>query len=722
MEATSLPLRDKPPEPGTGDAPAVVALDDQRARDPAWCGSKAANLARAMAAGLPVLPGFVLTTGAHVGTVAEVPGLRAAYATLSRGGTETLVVRSSSTVEDAGTSSMAGQFRSVLGVRGEAAFAEAVRTVLASAGARPSPAMPMAVLVQPELASEVSGVLFGVDPVTGDARRLVVEAVAGGPDRLVSGRVTAARYVLGRRGRVVRRDAQTGDVVLGSRQRRALARLARRARRAFGGPQDVEWAYDGGGTLWLLQSRPVTATGAAPTGGPVLGPGPVAETFPDPLFPLEEDLWVGPLRAGVATALRVSRAASPRAVAASPVVTVVGGRICADLGLFGIVAPHRGPLAVLDPRPGARRLRAAWRVGRLRAALPVAVARLIEGVDAWLATVPAPADATSDQLVALLDRLDAELESVHAHEVLAGALTGTLTGDERPAAASLALRALAAGRRAGWTDDELVHRSPVVLSLVPPAIATLPPLPAVPPNVRAGGAPVLPGPDDLGLRDALRLRARWLQELGARTALELGQRLAETGVLDDPAEVRLLRRAELLAAVTGTAPPGDPAGRLPSGPPLPAAFRLAPDGTPVAAERRGSRPQGGTGAGGGRAEGPVHQLEARTPPPAGAVLVVRTLDPGLAPLLPGLAGLVAETGSTLSHLAILAREYHVPTVVGVHGALGRFAPGCRLLVDGTTGEVVVVEPAPAAGAGATPAGEPVPGPSAATAGQEGARS
>ncbi|MFZ5846232.1 MAG: PEP-utilizing enzyme [Actinomycetota bacterium] len=69
------------------------------------------------------------------------------------------------------------------------------------------------------------------------------------------------------------------------------------------------------------------------------------------------------------------------------------------------------------------------------------------------------------------------------------------------------------------------------------------------------------------------------------------------------------------------------------------------------------------------------------------MLVVRTLDPGLAGWLPGLAGLVAETGASLSHLAILAREYGVPTVVAVHDALTRFPAGARVLVDGATGEV-----------------------------------
>ena len=104
----------------------------------------------------------------------------------------------------------------------------------------------------------------------------------------------------------------------------------------------------------------------------------------------------------------------------------------------------------------------------------------------------------------------------------------------------------------------------------------------------------------------------------------------------------------------------------------------------------------GHGAGGGRGSGPVHVYSAAgtgtasaaaTSVADGAVLVVPTLDPALAPLLPGLGGLVAETGSVLSHLAILAREYGVPTVVGLDGATERFAEGTWVVVDGTTGEV-----------------------------------
>jgi len=76
----------------------------------------------------------------------------------------------------------------------------------------------------------------------------------------------------------------------------------------------------------------------------------------------------------------------------------------------------------------------------------------------------------------------------------------------------------------------------------------------------------------------------------------------------------------------------------------------------------------------------------------GDVLVVRFLSPSLAGELPNLSGLVSETGSTLSHLAILAREVGVPTVVGKHGAVDRYPEGTAIVVDGETGDVQPLEP------------------------------
>ncbi len=68
-----------------------------------------------------------------------------------------------------------------------------------------------------------------------------------------------------------------------------------------------------------------------------------------------------------------------------------------------------------------------------------------------------------------------------------------------------------------------------------------------------------------------------------------------------------------------------------------------------------------------------------------------TLTPNLAPLLSRLRGIVAETGSVLSHLAILAREARVPIVVGYAGATRDLPEGAVVLVDGDTGRVTITE-------------------------------
>jgi pyruvate,water dikinase len=86
----------------------------------------------------------------------------------------------------------------------------------------------------------------------------------------------------------------------------------------------------------------------------------------------------------------------------------------------------------------------------------------------------------------------------------------------------------------------------------------------------------------------------------------------------------------------------------------------------------------------------VHHVPVGQPVEA-AILVTPHLEPQLAPVLGYLAGLVSETGSALSHLAILAREVGLPTVVGVPDAVGRFPPGTNLEIDGATGEIEVLD-------------------------------
>jgi len=657
--------------PATG----VVRLDEDEALDASVVGSKAANLARARRAGLPSLGGFVLPVDAVTALRAGWPLSAAAldaYDELSDRGTHRVVVRSSSPSEDTASSSQAGRFTSVVAVDGLEAFADAVGRVAASAGRDA-----MAVLVQRHVDPALSGVAFGVDPVTGRADRQVVAAVQGGPQALVSGTVTGDRYELGRRGRLVAVHRGDGGTDLGRVERRAVARLAAGAAGAFGGPQDIEWARTVEGDTLLLQARPVTAS-TAPVTGPCYAPGPLAETFPAPLSALEEALWLPPLRAAIAAVAALTGRASRRRAGRSPVVVAPGGRPAVDAELAGVVRRH-GLLAAVDPRPGVRRLRAAWRTGRLAAALPALAADVVADADAALRAVPRLDRLDDRELRDVLRRSVEVLTSLHGHEVLAGAL---LDGGDAPVTgAEVALHALRRARADGLDDDEARTRYPEILALSAPAIVPPAGLPADPPALRSVTV------DALGPREALRLRVRWVHELTARVALELGRRLAAQALLSTGADVRHLNLDALDRALDGepvvvrtTAP----------GPPLPALFRLAADGTVVAAEAPATHEDAGAGvgAGGGRGAGPVHLGDD---PPPGSVLVVGVLDPALAAHLPRLAGLVAETGSPLSHLAILAREHGVATVVGAAGARRRWSPGDVVVVDGTAGTVKALE-------------------------------
>jgi phosphohistidine swiveling domain-containing protein len=673
------------------ERPLVVSLSDETASDPALTGGKAAALARGSIAGLDALPGLVLTTAFSQVidgglAVATHPAVAEAYA--RAGGDDTaLVARSSSVVEDMATSSMAGQFESVIGIRGFEAFVQAVSAVLDSRARAGAAEHPIAVLVQPLIEPRYGGVMFGVDPVTGRTDRRVVSAVTGGPERLVSGEVDGSRYVL---------DAASGKVLdfaandgppLGTVELRSLSELSARVATVYGGPQDVEWAIADDGHLWLLQSRPVTTEITGIPRGPIYGPGPVAETFPFPLAQLERDLWVPPLRDAVREAVVLAGTATPSDVAASDVVVCVDGHVAIDLRLAGEIRKKMTLLRRLNPVPAARRLRGAWRVGRLRAALPRLAEHLLDRTDADLEAVPPLHELTSRQLVALLHRSRAVLRALHAHEILIGMLTDT--GGNRMTGASVALRVLAEARQDGLEDSEILVRSPAVLALTGPQVAPLPVLPEEAMTLNIPTAPECQRCSNTGiLREALRLRVRWVQELSGRAAWKLGERLTATGDLPDPERIRnmtldsveavITKRAVIVAAHIDFEPE--------FGPPLPAWFQLSDLGKPVRVQCA-NEVGGGTGAGGGSGSGPV--TYDTTNPPAGSVLVTTTLSPGLGPLLPRLRGIVAETGSVLSHLAILAREARVPTVVGYAGATGDLPEGAIVHVDGDTGQVTI---------------------------------
>ncbi|HET6949873.1 MAG TPA: PEP-utilizing enzyme, partial [Acidimicrobiales bacterium] len=317
---------------------------------------------------------------------------------------------------------------------------------------------------------------------------------------------------------------------------------------------------------------------------------------------------------------------------------------------------------------------------------------LLDRVDADLEAVPALPQLTSRQLIALLHRSRVILRALHAHEILMGMLTDT--GGNRMTGASVALRVLVEAREDGLSDEEILGRSPIVLALASPRVAPRPVLPSeasarnLGPDGGAGG-----GDTENGiLREALRLRVRWVQELAGRSAWALGERMAAAGELPRPGLVRHMTLAHLEAVATKRAevvPALVAAHEHDFGEPLPSWFQISDLGRPIRVQCA-AEVGGGTGAGGGTATGPV-TYDVHDPP-AGAVLVTSTLTPGLAPLLSRLAGIVAETGSVLSHLAILARESGVATVVGYAGATDDLPEGETVEVDGNTGRVTIQRP------------------------------
>ena len=271
------------------DAPLVLPFRDPRCRQVALAGGKGASLAAMTAEGLPVPPGFVIASTAFEAAVdtdalrklmraTDVDAARAMVATaepprepIGRHYAELtglVAVRSSACAEDSEAASYAGQQETYLNTDGLAeVLANVVRCWLSFFTERAVfyrrekgslDDVAMAVIVQEMVDSDRSGVLFTVDPVHGRRDRMVVEAARGLGEAVVSGEVTPDNYTLSRDGVVKKSRVVGAERVLSDADCAALAGLGRRLADLHGGPQDIEWAFDADGRLFLLQSRPVT--------------------------------------------------------------------------------------------------------------------------------------------------------------------------------------------------------------------------------------------------------------------------------------------------------------------------------------------------------------------------------------------------------------------------------------------------------------------------------
>ncbi len=268
--------------------PALVWFGDDACRDVACAGGKGASLAAMTARGLPVPPGFVVPSGtlersvdavrlrelAVAGDHAAAEALVAACeppteeisAALAELGEGSVAVRSSACAEDSEAASYAGQQETFLNVLGAAEvcrrvvecwasfFSERALFYRACKGSLDD--LRMAVVVQRMVEPRKSGVLLTADPVQRRRDQMIVEAIFGLGEQVVSGEITPDHYVVDRAGTPKREHLPNGGV-LERAELAALAELGRTLEDSFGAPQDVEWAI-ADGELVLLQSRPVT--------------------------------------------------------------------------------------------------------------------------------------------------------------------------------------------------------------------------------------------------------------------------------------------------------------------------------------------------------------------------------------------------------------------------------------------------------------------------------
>jgi pyruvate,water dikinase len=332
-------------------------------------GGKGGNLIALTAAGFPVPPGFVVTSEAYQQFLATVPDLEARLAAFDyarpevlreqcgclrerlsriplpdavrqavRAGLERLgaspsdafAVRSSSTFEDLAQAAFAGQHDTYLNIRGLDALGERIRDCFVSLwgdravlyrhhqGFSQCDAR-MAVAVQRQIASEVAGVGFSIDPVSGRMDRLVLEANYGLGESVVGGECEVDHFELDKKtlqvvassiGHKDRMLVPTADGVaerpieperadrpcLSDEQIQEVARLLQRVETHYGWPQDIEWGWQGD-RLYQFQSRPVT------TLPPRWTRDESAERFPRPMTPLTWDLFESAFRQSAAHSL-----------------------------------------------------------------------------------------------------------------------------------------------------------------------------------------------------------------------------------------------------------------------------------------------------------------------------------------------------------------------------------------------------------------------------------
>ncbi len=291
-----------------GDARYTVPFEELRADQVELVGGKCAHLGELTGAGFAVPPGFAVTTAAYLrddigAAVAE------AYAELGRrvGRADVPVaVRSSAIAEDMPEASFAGVQDTYLWICGLEAVLDGVRRCWASYDNPEAVAYRrehgiarggMSVAVQYMVDARVAGVMFTLNPVSGDRSSIAIDASYGLGVSVVGGEVTPDSFLVSKVTReIVRRqigakaievvaDAAAATTVrrdvpedlraracLSDDEIARLAEIGRGIEAHYGRPQDVEWAIDRRlGELFVLQTRPETVWSNRPRSHPVTG-------------------------------------------------------------------------------------------------------------------------------------------------------------------------------------------------------------------------------------------------------------------------------------------------------------------------------------------------------------------------------------------------------------------------------------------------------------------
>jgi len=323
----------------------VLWFEQLGKEDVALVGGKNANLGEMIKAGIPVPPGFAITAYAYKKFIEETgiaqkiydiiretvtdinnpqqygeasrrirelvestsmpkeieEAIRNAYSELNRrtNTSETFVaVRSSATAEDLPDASFAGQQETYLNVKGaDELLQKTVKCWSSLFTPRaifyrtqkgfPHEKVLISVGVQKMVNSRAAGVMFTIDPVTGDPNRIVIEANYGLGESVVSGAVTPDDYIvdketlsiiekhIGKKTVEYVRDPETGKTVhlevsperqsqpcLTDEEVFKLAELGKKIEEHYGNPQDIEWAIDKDMSfpenIFIVQSRPET--------------------------------------------------------------------------------------------------------------------------------------------------------------------------------------------------------------------------------------------------------------------------------------------------------------------------------------------------------------------------------------------------------------------------------------------------------------------------------